>query len=72
MTGLGEFSPIGQLLNMGSFLKITEESLIWDYFFRGKSSAFILTKGGLCYKLGDFFHELIWSPCFQTISDQGD
>jgi hypothetical protein len=30
--------------------------------FRGKIYVLMLTKNGLGYILGDFFHQLVWSP----------
>jgi hypothetical protein len=55
MTGLGEFSPIGQLLNMGSFLKITEEALIWDYFFPRKKFCIHFDQRWVVLQIGRFF-----------------
>jgi hypothetical protein len=44
---LGEFSPVGRLFSLGSFLKITEEAqMVGLLFFYGKILTLILTKKG--------------------------
>jgi hypothetical protein len=35
-----------------------------NFLFHGKSCVLILAKDSLGYVLGDFFTQLIWSPCF--------
>jgi hypothetical protein len=35
----------------------------WATFIQGNSCILILAKSRLGYILGDFFHQLIWSPC---------
>jgi hypothetical protein len=53
---LGEFSPLGQQLSLGSFMKIAEKSKVFlARFWRRKSCVLILTKSELGYTLGDFF-----------------
>jgi hypothetical protein len=45
---LGEISPIGRFLTLGSFLKVTEVAKIfWVTFSHGKGFGLILTKMGL-------------------------
>jgi hypothetical protein len=51
VTRFGEFSPNGQLFNLGSLLKNTDVAQIAGLIF--KSYVFILTKMG--YITGDFF-----------------
>jgi hypothetical protein len=56
VTKLGEFSPIGRLGTLGSFLKTKEIARIFGLLSpRKKSCALILTKNGLGYILGDLF-----------------
>jgi hypothetical protein len=56
VTKLGEFSPIGWLLILGSFLKITEiAQVVVATYFRCKSFVLVLRKDGLGNTLGDFF-----------------
>jgi hypothetical protein len=38
-------------------------SQTWTSIFHSKSKAFISTKNGLGYSLGNFFRKPIWSPC---------
>jgi hypothetical protein len=54
-----EFSQIGQLLSLGSFLKITGEIKILGLgtFFNGKQLCTIFDKNRY---FGRFFHKLIW------------
>jgi hypothetical protein len=52
VTILGEFSPIGRLFTLFSFLKITEAH---SCFFHGIIYTLILTIIGLGYILGDSF-----------------
>jgi hypothetical protein len=56
VTSLGEFSPIGWLLTLGSFL-MTEvcSSNLWTTFSQCISNVSILTKNGLSYIFGEFF-----------------
>jgi hypothetical protein len=53
---LGEFSPIGRLLCLGSFFvhKLLKYPKLEGYFFYGKNYAQNSTKNGLGYTLGDF------------------
>jgi hypothetical protein len=45
MTGLGEFSPIGRLLSLGSFLKTAEGALTFlATFFQSKNYVSNLTR----------------------------
>jgi hypothetical protein len=54
VTGLGEFSPIGRLLTLGSFFKRQKET-----FFQVLS----LTEKSVGLHFGRFFHPLVRSPC---------
>jgi hypothetical protein len=56
VTGLVEFSPIGQLFSSGSFCKVAEIAQTYGLLF---SCANLEKKLG--YILGDFFLKLIWS-----------
>jgi hypothetical protein len=48
VTGLGEFSPIGKLFSLGSFLKITEVAgTLGLRFFHGTSYEMSFIKRGL-------------------------
>jgi hypothetical protein len=63
VTRFGEFSPIGQLLTLGSYFKNTKVAIILGLlFYRGKSDVLILTKMVWAI-LWALFHKLIWSPC---------
>jgi hypothetical protein len=63
-TWLGEHLPIGHLVILSSFLKITEVAQIFRLIFsHGKSYVLILTKKWFGLHFGPFFHKLIWSPC---------
>jgi hypothetical protein len=64
---LGEFSPTGWFLTLGSRSKITKVAEIYGLctIFQSKGQALILTKNMLGYILGDSFLKLIWSPCCQ-------
>jgi hypothetical protein len=63
VTRLAEFSTFGRLCFLWAiFRKQQKKSKFFATFFLGKSFAFILTKNGLGYTLGDFFRKLIWSP----------
>jgi hypothetical protein len=60
---MGEFSPIGRLFYFGHFLwKNCRSSPNYGGFFHGYSCESVLRKYVLGYILGDFFHQLIWSP----------
>jgi hypothetical protein len=64
---LGEISPIGQMFTEGYFYKMIEVTIcnFVTAFFRGK--IYInLDQKLFCLHLGEHFHKLIWSPCFQT------
>jgi hypothetical protein len=52
---LGEFSPIGSLFTLGSFVKITEVAPIIALLFNGKIYVLIISKTELGDILGDFF-----------------
>jgi hypothetical protein len=55
MNRLAEFSPIGLLFSLGSFLKNKKSSQnFYAYFIYSKSYVLILTKSVLAYILGDF------------------
>jgi hypothetical protein len=50
LTGLGEFSPIGSLFPLRSYLKITEvANIFWAPLFNGWFRVLISTKHGLGY-----------------------
>jgi hypothetical protein len=51
---LGDFSPLGWLFILGSFLKIIEEAQIIGLLFFSTRYVLILTKHGLGYILGGF------------------
>jgi hypothetical protein len=57
VTRLGEFSPIGWLFTLGSFLKMTKVAQIYGLHFPNVSATcvLILRKNGLGYLLGAFF-----------------
>jgi hypothetical protein len=55
VTRLGEFSPIGQLIPLGSFLKITDVAQIFNYFVLLFQLWINFDKNGLGYILGDCF-----------------
>jgi hypothetical protein len=62
VTGLGEFSRIGRLFDIGSFFENYRSIPHFGYtFFYGKSYELILTKNGLGFILGEFFslHHLV-------------
>jgi hypothetical protein len=52
---MGEFSPIGWLLNLGSFFLITKIEQSLGLIFAQCKLCIILTKNGLGYVLGNFF-----------------
>jgi hypothetical protein len=68
-------SLIRRLFTLGSFSKTVEIARIFAYFFYSRKIVYILMKNGLGNILGDFFHELIWSPwstCVQRqVEDKG-
>jgi hypothetical protein len=51
-TRLGEFSPIGRLFSLASFLEITEGAQYWLLLFHVRIN---FDKNGLSYSVGDFF-----------------
>jgi hypothetical protein len=51
---------IGLLITLGSLKKVIVQST-WSLFYTVKSYVSYLTKNGLGWILGDFFHKLIWS-----------
>jgi hypothetical protein len=55
VTRLGQFSPLGQVFNMESFVDNYKSAANFLYIN--------FDKNWLGYALGDFFHKLIWSPC---------
>jgi hypothetical protein len=56
VTGLGEFSPIGRLFTLCSFLKMTEVAQIFQTIFAIVKVSYILTfTNGLGYIIGDLF-----------------
>jgi hypothetical protein len=57
VTRLGEFSPIGRVFSLGSFLfYFTERAqTFWATISHGNSNVLISTKHTLGYILGDFF-----------------
>jgi hypothetical protein len=68
VTRLGEFSPIGRLFTLGSFVENYRRMLKFlATFFLSKRHVLILTKNALGYILGDFFHKPIWSPCLDRL-----
>jgi hypothetical protein len=66
---LGASSPIGLLLTLVGFLKITEDS--WTTFLQSKSYVAILTKNGLGYILGDFLTYSSGRPALNTLPSIG-
>jgi hypothetical protein len=57
VTKLGEFSPIGRLFSMGSFVKITEVTQFLAQFLLRKKPYIryvIMAKNGLGYIFGHF------------------
>jgi hypothetical protein len=57
--GRPDWADFRLLGHLGSFTKITEIALIFGQLFHCKSYA-VLTKN--VFFLGDFWHQLIWSP----------
>jgi hypothetical protein len=56
VTRLGDFSPIGWLFSLGSFLEnYCCSPKFLTSFFNGQSYVLILTNNGLGYILGDFY-----------------
>jgi hypothetical protein len=53
VTGLGEFSHIGRLYSLGSFLKMGLN--FCGYFFQSKNNVSNLKKNDLGYTFGAFF-----------------
>jgi hypothetical protein len=63
VTSLGEFSAIGRLASLGSFLIFTEVAQnSWPTFLRKKSSVLILTNKRVGQQFGRFFQKVVWSP----------
>jgi hypothetical protein len=52
---LDEFSLLGRLFTLGSFLNNRGSQNFWASLFHGENFVLILTKIGLGYVLGDFF-----------------
>jgi hypothetical protein len=65
---------VGDCLFWAVLFKITKDAEIWATFFHGKVMyVLIVTKmGEIAYNLGDFFHQLIWSPWLQVLASSGD
>jgi hypothetical protein len=62
VTRLGEFSPIGRLFTLGSFLKITKVAHIFGAsFFPRKKGCVDFSKKWLGLHFERIFQKLIWS-----------
>jgi hypothetical protein len=83
VTRLSEYSPLGQLLTLGSYFENNRSSpKIGATFFHSNSYILFSTKYGLGSIMGGFFHKLIWSPwclevwscffCTQQFREVGD
>jgi hypothetical protein len=65
VTRLGQFSPLGQLFSVGSFLTITEVAENFVTIFTRIKWCIYFDKNVLGYYIfGRFFTKQIWSPCF--------
>jgi hypothetical protein len=61
VTRLGELSPIGWFISLGSFFNYNSSPKVWDTLFHGRNYSLILTKNGLGYvHFGQLFP---WSNC---------
>jgi hypothetical protein len=67
MTRFGEFSPIGWLFTLGTFLQITK---VFGYFLKGLGHAFVSAKHGLGSILGDFFANSSGHPVYHSETSQ--
>jgi hypothetical protein len=64
VTGLGEFSPMGDYLLWAFFENYRRSPNFGATIFSGKSNVLISTKNGFGH-FGRFFHKHIWSPCLR-------
>jgi hypothetical protein len=73
VTRLDDFSPIGRLFTMGSFLRSQKQPYIWATFIHQKIQAIKFTKNGLGYISGDFFKNSSGHPgriCISVVGQQ--
>jgi hypothetical protein len=65
-TRLAEYSPIGRLFTMGSFFHYRSSQNLGVLFTQNGMYVGTSKWVGLCM-YADFFHKLIWSPCFAPV-----
>jgi hypothetical protein len=62
VTRLGDFSPLGRLSTLSSFIKIPSRRQLSDTYFHGKIFVLIWTKNWVGLHFGRLFNKLLWSP----------
>jgi hypothetical protein len=69
VTRLGEFSPIGWLITLGSFFLITEVAKIFGLLFSTVKVRYQFWPKSVGLPSWRFFHKLIWPPWYTTALD---